>query len=122
MVHDPLAWINDVRECNAKYVFVHVDHVENPVGVLKAYQENGISVGLGLSNRDLGKDWKSWAAHVSTALVLTAKVEDPLQKFDPVLAQFAVEVAQTAGLQVWADGAIEYHMAAVFKAQREKNV
>lgn len=110
MVHDPLAWINDVRECNAQYVFVHMDHVADPLAVLKSYQNHGIPIGLGLSNRDLGKDWRSWASHVTAALVLTAKVEDPLQEFDLSLAQFAVEVAKGSCLQVWADGAIEYHM------------
>ncbi len=108
MVHDPLHWIEDVKACGPDRLFIHLDHVEDPVGVLQAYRNAGLTPGLGLSDRDMGRDIGGLLGQVRHALVLTARIDDPLQAYDTVLEDFAAEIAARSGAETWVDGGVSF--------------
>ena len=107
MVHDPLFWIEDVRACSPERCFVHLDHRSDAEAVLQAYRRAGIPVGLGLSNRDLGRDLSELLPLVDTALVLTAVIEDPLQRYSSELEDFAASLVPHLR-EVWVDGGVKF--------------
>lgn len=106
MTQDPLRWLPDIANCRAEIVFIHIDHLKDPVLTLEKFLASGITVGLGVSNRDIGRDLTPLLKRVSSALVLTAEIEDPLQKYSPALAQFAGKLAETFHKEVWVDGGV----------------
>lgn len=102
----PLDYLEEVASCGADIVFIQTDHLENPTKVVKAFQNRGVNTGLSLSNRDLNKDISSLIKMTDSTLVLTAKLEDPLQKYDLGLENFAIDLAKK-GKSVWIDGGID---------------
>lgn len=108
MVQDPLHWIEDVRACRPDRLFIHLDHLEDPVHVLQAYRNAGLSPGLGLSDRDLNRDIGPILSQVSRVLVLTARIDDPAQAYDSALEDFAADIAEKRGMEVWVDGGVSF--------------
>lgn len=107
MVQNPLNWIRDVAECHADVVFIHVEHLEDPVSALRAYKNAQIPVGLGLSNRNLGSDISMLLAEVNTVLVLTAFIEDPEQAYNLEMHKFVSQLC-CGSQEVWLDGGITH--------------
>ncbi len=107
MVHDPLFWISDIKECKPDRVFIHVDHVKDPASTLQTYKDAGIPVGLGLSNRDLNRDILPLLAFVDKVLVLTAVIEDAQQQYKQELERFAGRLVNSRR-EVWVDGGIKH--------------
>jgi ribulose-phosphate 3-epimerase/protein sgcE len=108
MMHNPAGWIREVSQCKADIVFVHVGHLPDPAGVLGAYRETGINAGLGLCDRDLENkhnlDYKPLFNAVSEILLLTARIDDPVQKYDPELHEYAKKLCTSH--RVWVDGGV----------------
>lgn len=101
----PLNYLEDVAACGADIVFIQTDHLENPAEVLNVFKLRGVCTGLSLSNRDLKKDIGTLIELTNSVLVLSAKVEDPLQKYDLGLETFALELAKNEK-SVWIDGGV----------------
>jgi ribulose-phosphate 3-epimerase len=114
----PLDYLKDMVVCGADIVFIQTDHLENPIEVVSTFQSKGINTGLSLSNRDFNKDISALVEMTNSILVLTAKVEDPLQKYDINLENFALEFAKK-GKSVWIDGGVNLE---VFKRLKNSQI
>ena len=111
-VMDPMLYLNDLLKVKDKIevVHIHVEHLEDPMAVLKAYKDAGFRTGLGLSNRNLGKPVDEYLAYVDTALFLTAFIEDPEQLYSEVMENYILEIKKKKELEIWADGGIKIKM------------
>lgn len=87
-------------------VFIHTDHLENPKQVIAAFQKKGFHTGLGVSNRDLDRDLTALLDQVDSVLVLSAFIEDPLQRYSETMDQFIRDLAGKGRWQVWVDGGV----------------
>ncbi len=105
-VLNPMDYLEDLAACKADIVFIQTDHLKNPAEVVNAFQNRGVNTGLSLSNRDLEKDISALLKMTDSVLVLTAKLEDPMQKYDLGLEAFALELAKK-GKSVWIDGGVD---------------
>ncbi|MBR3228333.1 MAG: hypothetical protein IKF68_07295 [Erysipelotrichaceae bacterium] len=110
-VMDPMIYLEDIASLkNLEIVHIHVGHLEKPLEVLKAYRDKGLRVGLGLSNRDLGKDIDELLEHVDSIITLTAYIEDPDQLYSKTMEDLIVEVKKKKAVETWADGGIKIDM------------
>ena len=114
MVNDPMKWIEDVRSCNPYITFLHTDHIENPVEVLRQYKKVGLNVGLGLSNHDLKRNIDTLLNETCNIIMLTASIEDHNQLFDYKLVEYAKSFVDQ-GFRVWLDGGIKKEYFDVLK-------
>jgi ribulose-phosphate 3-epimerase/protein sgcE len=118
MLHDPASWIQEVSQCGADIAFIHVDHLSDPISVLCRYREADVNVGLGLSDRDLenkrGLDYQPILATVSEVIVLTARLDDPNQRYDDDLHEYVKQLC--ASHKVWVDGGISTDQFPILKA------
>lgn len=109
-VSDPLMWIDEIEKCHPDIVFIQTDHLDNPGNILDRYIERGIPVGISLSSRDIGRDVTTLLNKVDEVLVITARLDDPLQKYSHELESMALEIVRSSEKKVWLDGAINYEI------------
>ncbi|MBR0462392.1 MAG: hypothetical protein IJJ00_06760 [Erysipelotrichaceae bacterium] len=111
-VTDPMIYLNDLLKVKHKIevVHIHVEHLEKPLEVLKAYKDKGFRTGLGLSNRNLDKPIDEFLPYIDTALTLTAFIEDPDQLYSKTMEDYIIEVKKKKDIEMWADGGIRIEM------------
>lgn len=104
-VIDPLKYINAIKSCNATTVFIQTDVLKEPLRAISAYKNNGICVGVNISNIDITRnDYKDIISSSEYILVNTTHHDDIKQVCDPNMVKEALRLAENK--KVWIDGGI----------------
>ncbi|MDR1793771.1 MAG: hypothetical protein LBR25_00030 [Erysipelotrichaceae bacterium] len=112
MVEDPLDYLDVLAfyPC-VKIVFMHLEHLANPDKVIQAYRKRGLTVGLGLSDRNLKAALSPVVlGSVDAYLMLTAAIDDLQQVFSEALLDFAHKLSKAYQKELWLDGGIKVEM------------
>lgn len=106
-VLNPLDYLEDIVNCKPDYLFIQVDHLQDPLTVVKKYLDEGINAGIAIGDRDMNVDYDNIFALTDLVLVSTAFHDDPNQEYQLIMENFAINLAKR-GLQVWVDGGINH--------------
>jgi ribulose-phosphate 3-epimerase len=106
-VYNPMVYLNELASLPIDDLFIHTDHLENPLGVIKTFQSKGIHTGLGLSNRDLNNNILPLLEIVDSILVLSAEIEDPKQEYSEKMDDFIRKLSIKKTWKIWVDGGIK---------------
>lgn len=110
-VNDPIACLGAVGRCGANDVFVQMDNLDDPVGVLDLYLAAGLPVGPNVSNLDLGRSYlPDLLGRSKRVLVGTTSHDDEAQRCRPEMVEFACRLAEDDNRDVWVDGGITPEM------------
>ena len=106
-VYRPLDYLEEIQEIEPDIVFIQTNHLEDPISVLKQFREAKIHTGISISDMDIADGHiEPLIAMAEQALVLTAGLSDPEQRFQMDLFQYASELAQKKDMPVWIDGGV----------------
>ncbi len=106
-VYRPLDYLEEIKGIEPDIVFVQTNHLEDPLSVLRQFQEAEVHTGISISDADMASEhMKSLIALSEQVLVLTAGLTDPEQRFRMDLYQYAETLAQEERIPVWVDGGI----------------
>lgn len=107
-VNNPLAYVDDLRRCDATELFVQTDNLADPVGTLRELRAAGLgmAVGANVSNLDVGRAYFDvLLAEGGPVLVGTTAHDDPAQVCRRDMLELAARLAED-GREVWVDGGI----------------
>lgn len=104
----PLNFMSDVKKCNADVVFIQADALDNPIKVIDLYRENGICVGVNLSNLDMARDCLGELVESCSNILINTTHHDDLEQIcDNNMLEYAIDLAKK-GKKVWIDGGINW--------------
>lgn len=102
----PLKYRDEIKKCKPDIVFIQADILDNPLAVIKSFQNENIPVGLAIGDRDKDRDYSEILAVTEHVLISTAFHDDPDQAYQQVMEDFALNLAKDKHLKVWLDGGI----------------
>lgn len=106
-VNNPLIFIEDLKRCDTDRIFIQTDNLANPIDIIRAFQSAGLSVGVNVSDADLGQSYlEVLLGLVDPVLVGTTSHDDPAQVCRVDMIEFATELAEDGLHEVWIDGGI----------------
>lgn len=104
-VIDPLKFVNDIKECDVKVVFIQIDCLSDPIPILEKLKSEGIPIGINVSNLDMERpdleEILGWSDHI---LVNTTHHDDKAQICDMEMVDYAIRLSEYKN--VWVDGGI----------------
>ena len=104
-VIDPLKFVNDIKECDAKVVFIQIDCLSDPIPILEKLKSEGIPIGINVSNLDMERpdleEILGWSDYI---LVNTTHHDDRDQICDMEMVDYAIKLSEYKN--VWVDGGI----------------
>lgn len=114
---DPLKFINEIKECDVKAVFIQVDCLEDPITVLRKMKDEGIPIGINVSNLDMDRPFLAeMLSYSDYVLVNTTHHDDRAQICDMDMINYAIKLADTK--QIWVDGGITDEIYSLIKGTR----
>lgn len=105
-VNNPLSYLETLAKLPVDEVFIHLDHLNDPLAIIHRFKEKRIHVGLGYSNRDDGKNYDSILKQVDSILILSALIEDPAQKYSLEMDKKIKSFCKKGKWNVWVDGGV----------------
>ncbi len=115
----PLDYLEDLVRIKPDIVFVQIDHLDNPLSVVKNFKEAGLNVGVALTDRDMSKNHDEVFKMIDQVLMLTAEHDDPKQQYKEYLKDYGLSIAKKYNLKLWLDGGINYD---IYKSLEEQDI
>ena len=105
MMTDPLPYLDQIEGCYPDIVFLHLNHVKNPLYVIRRFREKGIQVGLALAPQEQYEPFAYLQHEFEGVLKLLAQPDTRGQELLPSLFPEVKKLAQLP-CPLWVEGGI----------------
>lgn len=104
-VLNPMDYLIEIQSCQPTIVFIQLSHLKHPDRVVNAFKKAGLRVGISLNAVDRTSEHLAELLNLTDYfLIATAFPEDPKQKYQKVMEEFALQLAENHERKIWIDG------------------